>query len=50
MDGRVLVEALVDPAPVQFIDNENTDIYKEQSFDETEARQIEERLKGLGYL
>ena len=50
MDGRVLSEALVDPAPVRYAEDEGTDVAAEQGFEADEAEQIEERLRGLGYL
>ncbi|MBP6016530.1 MAG: alkaline phosphatase family protein [Candidatus Promineofilum sp.] len=50
MDGRVLVEGLVDPAPVRFVADEETDDRDEKGFDAAESEQIEERLRGLGYL
>lgn len=50
MDGRVLTEALIDPAPVRFSENEEHDIANGEGFDTSEAEQIEERLRGLGYL
>ncbi len=50
MDGRVLTEALVDPAPVQFSEDGESEIATEHSFASDEAQQIEERLRGLGYL
>lgn len=50
MDGRVLTEALVDPAPVRYAEEDGAGVGSEQSFDIGEAEQIEERLRGLGYL
>ena len=50
MDGRVLSEGLVDPAPVRFSDDEAAGMADEKGFDAAEAEQIEERLRGLGYL
>jgi predicted AlkP superfamily phosphohydrolase/phosphomutase len=50
MDGRVLEEALVDPAPVRFIANAEGDLAEEQAFDAEDAGQIEARLRSLGYL
>jgi predicted AlkP superfamily phosphohydrolase/phosphomutase len=50
MDGRVLSEALVNPAPVRFSEDGDTEIAVEQGFESDEAAQIEERLRGLGYL
>jgi predicted AlkP superfamily phosphohydrolase/phosphomutase len=50
MDGRVLSGALVDPAPVRFSEDGDTHIGTEQGFGQAEAEQIEERLRGLGYL
>ena len=50
MDGRVLVEALIDPAPVRFSEDDESGMAAEQGFDAGEAEQIEDRLRGLGYL
>jgi hypothetical protein len=50
MDGRVLSEALVDAAPVRFSEDGEASVAAEQGFDSDEAEQIEERLRGLGYL
>ena len=50
MDGRVLTEALVDPAPVRIIDEDEADVAAVQSFGAGEAEQIEDRLRSLGYL
>lgn len=50
MDGRVLTEALVDPAPVRYSDDEETGLSAGQGFATDEAEQIEDRLRGLGYL
>ena len=50
MDGRVLSEALVDPAPVRFSDEAEGGIVAEQGFSSSESEQIEGRLRGLGYL
>lgn len=50
MDGRVLAEALVDPAPVRYAEDDGTSVAAEQGFDASEAEQIEDRLRGLGYL
>jgi hypothetical protein len=50
MDGRVLTGALIDPAPVRFAADDESGMRDEQSFDTAEAEQIEERLRGLGYL
>ena len=50
MDGRVLTEALIDPAPVRYAEEDGAGVNVEQGFDAAEAEQIEERLRGLGYL
>jgi predicted AlkP superfamily phosphohydrolase/phosphomutase len=50
MDGRVLSEIFTDPAPVRYADNGEAAVVAEQGFDAGEAEQIEERLRGLGYL
>lgn len=50
MDGRVLTGALLDPAPVRFAADDESGMRDEQGFDAAEAEQIEERLRGLGYL
>lgn len=50
MDGRVLSEALVDAAPVTYEDEGESAMADERGFDAAEAEQIEERLRGLGYL
>ena len=50
MDGRVLTEALSDHTLVRFADDEGEDVVAEQGFGTDEATQIEERLRGLGYL
>ena len=50
MDGRVLTEALSDHTPVRFADDKGEDVVAEQGFGTDEATQIEERLRGLGYL
>ena len=50
MDGRVLSEALVDPAPVRIEESNGADVAAEQGFGAEDAEQIEARLRGLGYL
>ena len=50
MDGRVLTEALVDPAPVRYEDGDGADVAAVQGFGAEDAEQIEARLRGLGYL
>lgn len=50
MDGRVLTEALADPAPIRYSEDGGAGIAAEQGFDAAEAEQIEDRLRGLGYL
>ena len=50
MDGRVLDEIFMQPGPVQFSEDGETDVTTKHGFDAAEAEQIEERLRGLGYL
>ena len=50
MDGRVLTEALVDPAPVRYEEGDGADVAAVQGFGAEDAEQIEARLRGLGYL
>ncbi len=50
MDGRVLDEILVQPGRVRFSDDGDASVSAQQGFDAAEAEQIEERLRGLGYL
>ncbi len=50
MDGRVLTEALADPAPVRFVEEDAADLAAVQGFGAGESEQIEERLRSLGYL
>ena len=50
MDGRVLGEIFVDAKPVRYAEEEDASVTAEQGFDTAEAEQIEERLRGLGYL
>jgi hypothetical protein len=50
MDGRILEEALIDPVPVRFVAGVADELRDEQDFNTDEADQIEERLRGLGYL
>ncbi|HNS40003.1 MAG TPA: hypothetical protein PKJ56_07115, partial [Promineifilum sp.] len=50
MDGRVLTEALANSVPVRFADDDEADTSAGQGFATDEAEQIEDRLRGLGYL
>ncbi|MFN2137878.1 MAG: alkaline phosphatase family protein [Candidatus Promineifilaceae bacterium] len=51
MDGRVLVEIFTEPQAVTYVDGaEENDVVAEKAFDSAEAAQVEERLRGLGYL
>jgi predicted AlkP superfamily phosphohydrolase/phosphomutase len=51
MDGRVLDEIFVQPQPVRYEEGEqDTELVAEQGFNADEAQQVEERLRGLGYL
>jgi len=50
MDGRVLSEIFVQPEAVRFSEDGQTDVAAEEGFGADEREQIEERLRGLGYL
>ncbi len=52
MDGRVLAEIFVNPTDIVYTgeDGETAEIGEEAAFDAAESAQIEERLRGLGYL
>jgi len=50
MDGRVLSEIFTRSEPLRFSDDGETDVVAEEGFGADEAEQIEERLRGLGYL
>jgi hypothetical protein len=52
MDGRVLTEIFSEPHEVRFeeINQETAELVNERGFDDEEAAQVEERLRGLGYL
>ena len=50
MDGRVLDEIFTQSNPVQFSEDDDANMAAQQGFDAAEAEQIEERLRGLGYL
>jgi predicted AlkP superfamily phosphohydrolase/phosphomutase len=51
MDGRVLTEIYEEPQPVTFDDQDPQEgIAPEQDFSLDEAAQVEDRLRGLGYL
>jgi predicted AlkP superfamily phosphohydrolase/phosphomutase len=51
MDGRVLTDMYMEPQPVTFDDQDREDeIAPEQDFSLDEAAQVEDRLRGLGYL
>ncbi len=50
MDGRVLSEIFVDPQRVVFDDSESDALLEVRGYDAEEAAQVEERLRGLGYL
>ena len=43
-------EILVQPGRVRFSDDGDANVTAQQGFDAAEAEQIEERLRGLGYL
>lgn len=55
MDGRVLQEIFVEPLPVNYGEEEGEDaadgsLRESQGLQDAEARQIEDRLRSLGYL
>ena len=50
MDGRVLTEALAKPQAITYNEDNDADPMVEYGFKPAEAEQIEERLRGLGYL
>lgn len=50
MDGRVLTEALANPQAITYTENNDMGLMTEYGFKPAEAEQIEERLRGLGYL
>ena len=50
MDGRVLTEALANPQAITYNEDNDVDPMVEYGFKPAEAEQIEERLRGLGYL
>jgi predicted AlkP superfamily phosphohydrolase/phosphomutase len=51
MDGRVLSEIYAVPRPVKFNEQDSGDgVVPEQDYSFDEAAQVEERLRGLGYL
>ena len=50
MDGRVLSEIFTQPEPARFSEDVETGVVAEEGFGAEEAEQIEERLRGLGYL
>ncbi len=51
MDGRVLQEIFEEPRQVRFEDgDQETELVVEQGFNADEAQQVEDRLRGLGYL
>ncbi len=50
MDGRVLTEALANPQAITYNEDNDADPMVEYGFKPAEAEQIEERLRGLGYL
>jgi predicted AlkP superfamily phosphohydrolase/phosphomutase len=51
MDGRVLSEIFVEPRRVVYSDRDSGDgVAPEQAFSAEEAAQVEDRLRGLGYL
>ena len=51
MDGRVVLEIFEDPAAVVYEEQDvTTTLAAEQGFNADEAAQVEDRLRGLGYL
>lgn len=52
MDGRVLTEIFKEPREIEFEDAqaETADLVSERDFADEEAEQVEDRLRGLGYL
>jgi predicted AlkP superfamily phosphohydrolase/phosphomutase len=50
MDGRVLMEAFDDPTPVRYVAGADDNLDGAQDYETADAEQIEERLRGLGYL
>lgn len=51
MDGRVVLEIFEEPTPVSYEEEDvTTTLAAEQSFSADEAAQVEDRLRGLGYL
>ena len=51
MDGRVLTEIFTRPAPVIFDDQDQEEnVVAEKAYSAGEAEQVEDRLRGLGYL
>jgi hypothetical protein len=51
MDGRVLSEIFTQQQQVKYDDqDQGDDIVPEQDFSVDEAAQVEDRLRGLGYL
>jgi len=51
MDGRVLTEIFNQPQEITFDDRDQENmVIPEQGFDAEEAQQVEDRLRGLGYL
>ena len=50
MDGRVLTEIMEQPGEVIFTEPSAFDAPEEVVLSDEERRQVEERLKGLGYL
>ncbi len=50
MDGRVLTEIFTSPQEVVIADDETAELVTEQGFSAEDADQVEERLRGLGYL
>lgn len=50
MDGRVLTDAFTNPGDVCYGDGDETALEQAADLDAEDAEQIEERLRGLGYL
>ncbi len=50
MDGRVLEEILVETRPIVYDDTDSDALADSAEYDADEAKQVEDRLRGLGYL
>ena len=50
MDGRVLTEIFTEPPAITYDEREWTDIYESKSLQQDDEKQVEDRLRSLGYL